>query len=185
VSTTGACEKHSQSPIRLFRTMTQTRQCIGTLRDEVVVVDAVVGAAMHSFSYHHVTFFHSLDIHLMRYWAGQCAYSDFRFQVLPHALRMYRPVATCSGAEQPQHDFSRGFPVPFRYAFTDIVVPSQHMMDGKRYAAEVVLTGVFNAFKDDKLVSAVVGWLAIPSPHLISRTCHTCLTASSCRLEIL
>jgi hypothetical protein len=59
------------------------------------------------------------------------------------------------------------------------------MMDGKRYAAEVVLTGVFNAFKDDKLVSAVFGRLAIASPRLTSRTCRIRLPASSCRLEIL
>jgi hypothetical protein len=36
--------------------------------------------------------------------------------------------------------FSQGFPDQWHLTYTDIKVPSEHMQDGKRYDAEVVLS---------------------------------------------
>jgi hypothetical protein len=66
-------------------------------------------------------------------------------------LRAYQPHGCGSW---PNIDFSRGFPDPWHLAFTDISVPSQHVQDGKRYDAEVVLSHVYSKDKDNKLVSS-------------------------------
>jgi hypothetical protein len=92
----------------------------------------------------------------MRYWAGECDFADMRFAVMPHTLRVYRPVGNCAGRYQPQLDFSRGFPAPWRYAFTDISVPSQHTIEGKQFAAEVIMSHAYSARKENKLVSFFV-----------------------------
>ena len=46
-----------------------------------------------------------------------------------------------------------GFPDPWLLSFTDISVPSQHTLDGKRYDAEVVLSHVYSVNTDDRQVS--------------------------------
>jgi hypothetical protein len=93
----------------------------------------------------------------MRYWSGECRFRDFRFEVLPHTLRVYRPTKTCPGSAQPQMDFSKGFPSPWRYTFTDISIPSQHTFEGKSFAAEVTMSHTYSIAVDDKLVSVMVG----------------------------
>jgi hypothetical protein len=80
------------------------------------------------------------DRHRMRYWAGECDFNDMRFQVLPHVLRAYQPVAKCSGVFQPQLDYSKGFPSPWQLAFTDISVPSHHTINGVGFDGEIVLS---------------------------------------------
>jgi hypothetical protein len=92
------------------------------------------------------------DLHKMRYWSGECDFDRMKFEVLPHALRVYRPDRSCPGRHQPQMDFSRGFPVPWKYSFTDISVPSQHELEGRRYAAEVILAHTYSARIETKLV---------------------------------
>jgi hypothetical protein len=94
------------------------------------------------------------DLHKMRYWSGECDFDRMKFEVLPHALRVYRPDRSCPGRHQPQMDFSRGFPVPWKYSFTDISVPSQHELEGRRYAAEVILAHTYSARIETKLVRA-------------------------------
>jgi len=95
------------------------------------------------------------DRHLMRYNAGECKLDDMDFQILPHVLRVYQPENACSGKRQPSIDFSRGYPFPWLLSFTDISVPSQHMIGGRRYDAEVVLTHTYSVpHNTERLVSA-------------------------------
>lgn len=89
----------------------------------------------------------------MRYWAGECRFNDMEFEILPHVLRANQPSKNCSGAFQPQIDFSKGFPEPWLLSFTDISVPSQHTINGVRYDAEVMLNHHYNIDKHDRLVS--------------------------------
>jgi hypothetical protein len=88
----------------------------------------------------------------MNYYAGECKLNKMDFQVLPRALRVYQPD-NCGDGQQPGIDFSWGFPDPWHLTFTDISVPSQHMMDGKLYDAEVILSHVYSVDQDDRLVS--------------------------------
>jgi len=78
------------------------------------------------------------------------------FQILPHVLRAYQPRQKCSGDFQPGIDFSRGFPHPWLLSFTDISIPSQHVIDGKRYDAEVVLSHTYSIENGDRLVRTVL-----------------------------
>lgn len=56
----------------------------------------------------------------------------------------------------PNIDFSRGFPDPWHLAFSDISVPAQHLLDGVRYDAEVVLSHVYSVSnRTDRLVGNV------------------------------
>ena len=92
-----------------------------------------------------------VDRHFMHHGPGQCSLAKFDFQILPHVLRAYLP-AKCPG-EWPWIDFSMGFPDPWQLRFTDISVPSQHVQDGVRYDAEVVLSHVYSKNNPKKLVS--------------------------------
>lgn len=92
-----------------------------------------------------------LIIHLK---SGECQLNHMDFEILPHTLRASQPKKNCTGDSQPQIDFSKGFPVPWILSFTDIHVPSQHTMGGKRYDAEVVLSHTYTVEKHDRLVSA-------------------------------
>ena len=89
------------------------------------------------------------DRHRMNYVQGNCRLGGFRYEILPHVLRAYQPEH-CGVA--PNIDFSMGFPRPWLLEFTDISVPSQHVMNGKRYDAEVVLSHTYSARKPDRLV---------------------------------
>lgn len=97
------------------------------------------------------------DRHRMRYWAGKCRLSKMDFQILPHVLRAYQPNS-CPGEFQPSIDFSRGFPEPWLLSFTDISVPAQHVIDGKHFAAEVVLSHTYSIDKSDRLVRILINW---------------------------
>ena len=88
----------------------------------------------------------------MRYYAGECKFYKMDFQILPHVLRVYQPVEHCSGDFQPGIDFSRGYPEIWDLSFTDISFPSQHMIDGKRYDAEVVLSHTYSVENGKRLV---------------------------------
>ena len=73
---------------------------------------------------------------------------------MPHVLRVHQPDEPCN--EMPNIDFSRGFPDPWHLAFTDISVPAQHVLDGSRYDAEVVLSHVYSVSnRTDRLVGNV------------------------------
>jgi hypothetical protein len=99
----------------------------------------------------------------MRYWAGECDFQDMQFVILPHVLRAYQPVEKCPGEFQPQIDFSKGYPVPWQLAFTDVSVPSHHTIDGVGYDAEVVLSHYYgDVVNPDRLVSERK-WLNVPS----------------------
>ena len=91
------------------------------------------------------------DRHRMNYVEGNCRYAGFHFEILPHVLRAYQP-RHCGVT--PNIDFSMGFPRPWLLEFTDISVPSQHVMNGKRYDAEVVLSHTYSVRKADRLVSS-------------------------------
>jgi hypothetical protein len=93
-----------------------------------------------------------IDRHRMRYWAGECDFNEMRFEILPHVLRAYQPESNCPGSFQPQIDFSRGFPVQWLLAFTDISVPSQHTIEGISYDAEIVLSHTYDMNATDRLV---------------------------------
>lgn len=95
------------------------------------------------------------DRHLMRYWAGECKFGDLKFEILPHVLRAYQPDVPCKGDDPPQIDFSKGFPRPWELKFTDVSVPSQHVIDGKSYDAEVVLSHTYSVNKYDRLIGNV------------------------------
>lgn len=99
-----------------------------------------------------------IDRHRMRYFAGECRFNKMDFQILPHVLRAYQPRQNCSGDFQPGIDFSRGFPHPWLLSFTDISIPSQHVIDGKRYDAEVVLSHTYSIEKGDRLVRTGLVW---------------------------
>ena len=76
--------------------------------------------------------------------------SDSR--ILPHALRAYQPI--CSVL--PAIDFSFGFPEPWLLRYTDITIPSQHTLDGKRFHAEIILSHTYsNRTAEDKLIGNV------------------------------
>jgi hypothetical protein len=60
--------------------------------------------------------------------------------ILPHVLRVMWPQ-NCTVT--PQIDFSRGSPDPWNMRFMDITVPSQHTVDGKRFAAEIILSHTY------------------------------------------
>jgi hypothetical protein len=81
-------------------------------------------------------------------------------------LRAYQPKSCDS---QPNIDFSRGFPDPWHLSFTDISVPSQHVQEGKRYDAEVVLSHVYSKNRPNKLVSSHFSFV-----------CHVLLKVSEC-----
>jgi hypothetical protein len=86
----------------------------------------------------------------MNFVKGDCELGEMDFQILPHALRAYLPES-CGIA--PNIDFSRGFPNPWLLEYTDISVPAQHMQDGKKYDAEVILSHSYSVNKTGKEVS--------------------------------
>jgi hypothetical protein len=87
---------------------------------------------------------------------GNCAFQDMRFTIERHVLRAQHPMfanGSISCLKPSNIDFSMGFPDPWRLVHTDIKVPSEHMQDGERYDAEVVLSHVYSKNKMDKYVS--------------------------------
>jgi len=90
------------------------------------------------------------DRHRMNYGSGNCRFDAYRFEILPHTLRAYQPHYC---ANQSWIDFSMGFPNDWHLEFTDISVPSQHSINGKRYDAEVVMSHSYSVDRIDRLVS--------------------------------
>lgn len=147
-----SCEFHAQSPIPLeSTTATANRLC--------------------------------RDRHLMRFKTGNCKLEDVRLyvytesevglqcsvmcnnshflsfllaysRILPHVLRAYQPACSV----EPKLDFSFGFPDPWILQYTDIMIPSQHTLGGKRFSAEIVLT---HTYSNKTMLDKLVGNLAI------------------------
>jgi hypothetical protein len=85
---------------------------------------------------------------------GNSRFGGFRFEILPHVLRAYQP-SHCGAT--PNIEFSMGFPRPWLLEITDISVPSQHLINGKRYDAEVVLSHTYeNLELADRLVRSAI-----------------------------
>lgn len=87
----------------------------------------------------------------MNFEDGTCLWEDMsgHFEISRHSLQMYIPMrddgdidcANASGERKyPRLDYSKGFPDWWHLDRTDIKVPSEHTQQGKRYAAEVVLS---------------------------------------------
>lgn len=91
------------------------------------------------------------DWHRMHFNKGNCRFGEMRFEILPHVLRAYQPKDGCQ--IDPCIDFSYGFPDEWLLRFTDISVPSQHTVEGKRFAGEVVMSHVLGVNKTNKEVS--------------------------------
>lgn len=111
-----------------------------------------------------------LDRHRMNYVEGNCKLGQQRFVVLPHVLRVYHERCRV----KPLADFSLGFPFPWVLKFTDVSVPSQHMMDGKRYPAEIVMSHVYSVDNGAKQVRSAHLWSWEQSSSIVLRT--FCLT---------
>jgi hypothetical protein len=70
------------------------------------------------------------------------------FEINRHALQIHTPIRSdgdvdcvnnANERKYPKLDYSKGFPDWWWLSRTDISVPSQHVQEGKRYAAEVTL----------------------------------------------
>jgi hypothetical protein len=143
----GVCKDHKQSPIPLNRNVTATRECIDRHLMKVRSAGTCWSYAADSTA---PSLIMSFSLVLLQYGTGQCHVDDMKFQILPHVLRTYQPNR-CPG-QQPNIDFSMGFPYPWLLKFTDITIPSHHMQDGKRYDAEVVLTHAYSKNNPKKMV---------------------------------
>lgn len=120
------CRKHKQSPIHLDRTITYDREC--------------------------------KDRHLMAFLRGSCGFGRMKMTMERHGLRAYQPMnpdGSVDCAEPANIDFSMGFPEPWHLVYTDFKVPSEHMMDGKRYDAEIVLAHIYSVDKPNKHIGKV------------------------------
>lgn len=85
---------------------------------------------------------------------GTCPFEEYRFEILPHVLRVYHKGEDTCGVD-PNIDFSMGFPNPWMLSFTDVSVPSQHTQNGRRYDAELVLSHVYSRDVEDRLIGNV------------------------------
>lgn len=124
------CKSHQQSPIHLKRSITEQNEC-------------------H-------------DRHWMSYKRGSCKFSQIRFSIERHTLKAYQPIDDQGNLQCSKHgsiDYSMGFPYRWLLAHTDITVPSEHMQDGKRYDAEVVLAHFYTKNRRDRLIGKVVVFL--------------------------
>lgn len=83
---------------------------------------------------------------------GDCAFPELEFEILPHVLRVKQPE-TC--AQNAEIDFSRGFPIPWVLSFTDLSTPSQHVIDGERFDAELVLSHTYKRDIEERYVSSI------------------------------
>jgi len=159
---TGQCNVHKQSPLHLLRNITDSRRCN--------------------------------DRHKMAFKTGDCArFLDMQFTLDRHALRAFQPLFAngTSMCQSPSNiDFSMGFPDPWHLTFTDVKVPSEHMQDGKRYDAEVVLSHEYSEKKNvDRYVrhtdcqGLAKAMFLNYSPHLIPLPFHiaSSLDCQCCR----
>jgi hypothetical protein len=90
------------------------------------------------------------DWHFFAFHRDTCTFNDLRdqFSIERHALQLHIPIRPngdidCVNGEGerafPRLDYSKGFPDWWHMARIDISVPSQHLQEGNRYAAEVTL----------------------------------------------
>jgi hypothetical protein len=90
-----------------------------------------------------------IDWHYIKYERGTCDWYDFQdqFEIMRHALRFSVPLRTNGDVDcekdgkraYPRTDYSKGFPNWWWLDHVDIQVPSNHVQEGKRYDAEVIL----------------------------------------------
>jgi hypothetical protein len=89
------------------------------------------------------------DWHYMQYKDDSCTWDDMKdqFTIARHALQIHIPqlengdiACEQNGVRRyPRLDYSKGFPDWWWMQRMDIMVPSQHVQEGNRYAAEVTL----------------------------------------------
>lgn len=90
------------------------------------------------------------DWHWMPYLDDTCTWDDMKsqFTIERHALQIHTPqlpngdincVDGNNRRRYPRLDYSKGFPDWWWLQRTDVHVPSNHIQEGTRYAAEVVL----------------------------------------------
>jgi hypothetical protein len=89
------------------------------------------------------------DWHWMSYRDDSCSWDDMKdqFTIERHALQIHTPQMsngdidcfTDNKRRYPRLDYSKGFPDYWWLQRTDITMPSQHLQEGVRYAAEVTL----------------------------------------------
>ncbi|GKY92772.1 hypothetical protein MPSEU_000247000 [Mayamaea pseudoterrestris] len=92
-----------------------------------------------------------LDRHRINFIPGNTKLGQVDFQILPHVLRAYQPNCTV----WPSADYSWGFPNPWLLRYTDVTVPSQHTIDGKRYSAEIILSHTYSQNYLDTLIGNI------------------------------
>mmetsp|Transcript_25589 Transcript_25589/g.55972 ORF Transcript_25589/g.55972 Transcript_25589/m.55972 type:complete len:517 (-) Transcript_25589:142-1692(-) len=69
-----------------------------------------------------------------------CTPYDATFEITPQTLRMYLPPSddtTRGGCFRPRLNLSGNFPEEFIFAFLEIHLRSEHLVDGKRYDGEI------------------------------------------------
>eukprot|EP00977_Amphora_coffeiformis_P029124 scaffold38918_cov176-Amphora_coffeaeformis.AAC.2 len=96
------------------------------------------------------------DWHKMTFQTGNCRFNKMNFEILPHVLRAGQPETGCQ--INPCVDFSFGFAEEWLLRHTDISLPSQHTLNGKRFAGEVILTHVLGVNVSNKEIGNV-SWL--------------------------
>ena len=85
----------------------------------------------------------------MPYRPDTCKWEDMQdqFTIERHALQIHTPqlpngdidCLSWGKRRYPRVDYSKGFPDWWQLQRTDVMVPSQHIQEGVRYAAEVTL----------------------------------------------
>ena len=93
----------------------------------------------------------SLNSSRIQFLDGSCEWEDMTnsFEISRHSLQIHTPIrgngdidcVNANGERKfPKLDYSKGFPDWWYLSRTDIKVPSEHVQEGKRYAAEVQLS---------------------------------------------
>lgn len=89
------------------------------------------------------------DWHWMMTRPDTCKWEDMKdhFTIERHALQIHTPQLPNGDIDcwsrnkrrYPRLDYSKGFPDWWHLQRTDVMVPSQHIQEGVRYAAEITL----------------------------------------------
>jgi hypothetical protein len=118
------------------------------------------------------------DWHYIKYEGGACTWEDLvnnnneavdknNFFIRRHALQYTMPLTkngelACFTNETkrtyPRMDYSKGFPDWFHLSHTDIIVPSVHTQEGKRYDAEVHLAHFYEVDDIEKNKVSNILW---------------------------
>ncbi len=104
------------------------------------------------------------DWHWMEYRPDTCTWDDMKTQLTieRHALQIHVPQLPNGDIDcfrwdkrrYPRIDYSKGFPDWWWMQRTDIHVPSNHIQEGTRYAAEVVLAHFYEIKHQKNQVSS-------------------------------